>query len=313
MRAWAAWLVLAVLAVFAAGCPKRDPAGLDVYVCGLDPILPVDANGDGVVDMLVPSGGDLVAVDGVSFKRLWTRPNGSGTNCAGIKAAVGSQLLLGYDRVVDVISLRTGATEWSVGLSDRIQGLSVEGSTVRVKAIDGVTGTLDLAAHKLVPLAPSPASPRSLYSCPAFARGNCEPIDGIDFRLRDGDLAATFRFKKQGTREATVTGENGLGAQAKTTFSQVVDPNGYGIGGADLADGILYLSISGVVRAIDVRTGANLFSLTGHPRGLRVRGGRLFVETSAGKNYYTVEVFDAHTGQLLHSLGRPAGSFVKGA
>ncbi len=298
-----------VLAVLAVGCPKRDPAGLDVYVCGLDPILPVDANGDGVVDMLVPSGGDLVAVDGVSFKRLWTRPNGSGTNCAGIKAAVGGSLLLGYDRTVDVISLRTGATEWSVGLSDRIAGLGVEGGAVRVKAIDGAAGTLDLANHKLVPMAAPSGAPRALYTCPAFARGTCEPIDGVDFRLRDGDVAVTFRFKKQGTREATVVGE----AQAKTTFSQVVDPNGYGVAGADLAGGVLYLSISGVVRAIDVRTGANLFSLTGRPRGVRVQGGRLFVETSAGKNYYTVEVFDARTGQLLHSLGRPAGSFVRGA
>lgn len=311
MRAWSAWLVLAALAVFATGCPKRDSAGLDVYVCGLDPILPVDANGDGVVDMLVPSGGDLVAVDGVTFKRLWTRPNGSGTNCVGIKAAVGAELLLGYDRKVDVISLRTGATEWSVNLSDRIQSLSVEGTAVRVKAIDGVGGTLDLAAHKLMPLSPAAASSRPLYACPPFARGTCEPIDGVDFRLRDGDVAVTFRFKKQGTREATVIGESGLGAQAKTTFSQVVDPNGYGIGGADLAGGILYVSVSGVVRAIDVRTGATLFSLTGHPRGLRVQGGRLFVETSAGKSYYTVEVFDARSGALLHSLGRPVGSFVR--
>ncbi len=313
MRAWAAWLVLTVLAVFAAGCHKRDPAGIGYYGCGLDPILTVDANGDGVVDMLVPTGSDLVAVDGVTFARLWTRRNGSGTNCAGIKVAVGAELVLGYDRMVDVISLRTGATEWSVGLSDRIKSLSVDGSTVRVQAIDGVAGTLDLAAHKLVPLQAPTGTPRSTYSCPAFARGTCEPIDGIDFRLRDGDLTVLFRFKKQGTREATVIGESGLGPQAKTTFSQVVDPNGWGIAGAQLSDGVLYLSITGVVRAIDVRTGANLFSLTGSPRGLRVQGGRLFVETSAGKSYYTVEVFDARTGQLLHSLGRPAGSFVKGA
>lgn len=313
MKAWSARLVLAALAALAVGCPKRDPAGLDVYGCGLDPILPVDANGDGVIDMLVPTGGDLVAVDGVTFKRLWTRPNGSGTNCAGTKAAVGGELLLGYDRTVDVISLRTGATEWSVGLSDRIQGLSVEGGAVRVKAIDGVSSTLDLAAHKLVPVAAPTGTPRSLYSCPAFARGTCEPIDGVDFRLRDGDVTVTFRFKKQGTREATVIGESGVGAQAKTTFSRVVDPNGYGIAGADLAGGALYLSIVGVVRAIDVRTGANLFSLTGHPRGLRVKGDRLFVETSAGKAYYTVEVFEARTGQLLHSFGRPVGSFVRGA
>jgi hypothetical protein len=110
-----------------------------------------------------------------------------------------------------------------------------------------------------------------------------------------------------------VIGEAGHGAQARTTFTQLVDPQAHGLRAAELAGGILYLSTSVVMRAIDVHTGASVFTLTGHGRGLRVAGGRLFVETSAGKNYYTVEVFDARTEHSLHTFGHPIGPFVLGA
>lgn len=281
----------AALLVLAAslGCSQDPPFA--AYGAGLDALI-VDVNGDGTDDVVLP-GSELTAVDGVAFEAVWSRPNNSGQRVATRKF-----LVLAEDRALTIAALADGASVGSVPLSDRVESLTVDGEAVWVRTIDGVVGKLDPAARALDTKAgPPPAAP----GCGAGGRAVCEPLADGDFRLRDGSLAVRFEYKKQGTRELTVVGEDG----GATTFTRVVDPNGRGLSGFDLVGGVLYLGLADQVLALDVRGGATVFDLVGRPLGLRVGSGRLYVETSELKTYRALEVLDARTGAPLFVFGRP--------
>lgn len=282
--------VAATLALAIAGCQAQDNP-FSSYGAGLD-VLIVDVNGDGTDDVIVPRS-ELTAVDGVTIAPLWSRPSG-----VAWKVATKKFLVVDQQRALEVAALADGVTTGSVPLSDRVERLVVDGDAVWVRTIDGVVGKLDPATRALDTNAgPIPELPSS------SGQAAREELPEGDYRLREGDLSVRFEFKKQGTRELTVVGESG----GATTFSRLVDPNGYGLKGAELAGGVVYLSLSGTVLAIDVKTGATVFELAGGPGPLRVVKDRLYVETAMLKTYKALEVLDARTGAPLFVLGDPLG------
>jgi hypothetical protein len=283
--------VAALAALATVGCQSQENP-FSSYGAGLDVVI-VDVNGDGTDDVIIPRS-DLTAVDGVTVAPLWSRPSGDGQ-----KVATKKFLVVANQRALEVAALADGVTTGSVPLSDKVERLVADGEAVWVRTIDGVVGKLDPAARTL----DTKAGPMPESKTCTSGQAVCEKLADGDFRLRDGDLAVRFEFKKQGTRELTVVGESG----GATTFTRVVDPNGYGLDGADLAGGIVYLSLSDALLAIDVKTGAPAFELAGRPGPLRVVGGRLYVETDMLKTYKALEVLDARTGAPLFVLGDPLG------
>jgi hypothetical protein len=291
MRSLLSYTAAAIAGLALVGCQSQDNP-FSSYGAGLD-VLIVDVNGDGTDDVIIPRA-ELTAVDGVTVAPLWSRPSGDGA-----KAATKKFLVLANQRAVEVAALADGVSTGSVPLSDRVESLVADGEAVWVRTIDGVVGKLDPAARVLDTKAgPAPERPTCTSGLAA-----CEPLGEGDFRLRDGELAVRFEFKKQGTRELTIVGESG----GATTFTRVVDPNGLGLKGAELAGGIVYLALADTVLAIDVKSGAPAFELTGRPGPLRVVGGRLYVETDMMKTYKALEVLDARTGAPLFVLGDPLG------
>lgn len=259
--------------------------------------LPVDVDHDGIDDLVGSAAGKLFLLDGKTWKQRWEVPSDGFVSRAGDgKLAVAS----GWELVLR--SLETGAELSRAKKSDRIVGLCYEGGVLWTRAYDEVvSGTRDNGDPVASPGKELPCRPTPRTNHCGSAAGGCLPYQ--DYELVDGSDRVHLGFKRPGTPIATAIGS---GADGKERFRQVVEAHGYGVAGAELTDGRLYVLHSGQVDAFDARTGTPLWStLTGTSGSyeLLVHHGRVYTSGTGHRNHPRLLIFDAQTGRKLAQLG----------
>lgn len=293
----ARWWLAAVVMV--AGC-RGEPARMGPTGGSLAMLAFADVNGDGRIDIIGRDGHAehgqtrITAFDGDTLARRWTRAVDAWAHTE----VVGGHLVFTKQlaRDVEIADLATGVTRHRVPLSDRVAYVVADGAALRIGAIDGVQLRFDPATGARSEAdGPRPATGRT---CPEVSTP-CRALAGRDLELRDatgGDLVIQLVRKPVGTPELSVVGPG---------WRAVVEPNGYPLHGAALADGVLYLALPGQLRAIDAATGAAVFTLRGGPRAIEVVGDRLYVETEGPRTSKATEVIDRTTGGVRFRFGRP--------
>ena len=312
MRASKPMLALTTMAMLLANCHKPSTGSAIRPFFGFEI---VDLNGDGIDDIVGASTNGMAVVDGKTFK----------ARMLGIKPPEIWRLLDGKivtaaretPRVLQVVELRSGTVLKTFQLSDNVNILQVAGGKtatdaadnngVRVQLRDQHAYLLDLTRLRLIeqlPQLPVLAAPQ-LYQ-PIFCastRAACSWDDKTSSSpnvatITQGSQQVSVRIKQPGTRELSVVCFDSNG---NPSAAVLIDPKGYGINGIDLADGHLFVSYGGDVKAYDAATCAPQWQRQQlAAEVLQAQRGRLYVTTAGHRNYgKNLIVLDAATGTLL--------------
>jgi hypothetical protein len=270
----------------------------------------VDANGDGVEDMIT-FGGPITMLDGRNYQPLWERPDLDVPQYDGrrLGATARDAFIVARDRSLDVLELSTGRTRSKLALSDKVASLCADGESVFIGQIDAVRGLFDVRTGTLDKSAPLPArcarTAERLDAC-KNATAECESrYPSKNMMLSDGNAFVSVEFKEPGTPEVTVV----LHDRARRPFLRVpFDPEGKRVDAVDLAGGMVFLAQSGTVTALDAKTGAVAWTSTCSSSSgnfLRATASRVYVQCDGPKAYKALRVLHHDTGAVLTELGDP--------
>lgn len=268
--------------------------------------LVVDANGDGVEDM-VSFGNPFRMYDGKTFAPLWERKDleifGSPS------ALVGRSLVLGRDRALTVLDVATGQTTATVPLSDEATSLCADGDAVWVSQSDRVSGSFRPGATKLDTAATVPASCVARRTRPSECKnglGACTTYRSRDLTLTDGSRTVHVVRKDPGTPEVTLL-LRGNAEPDSAARHVAFDPTGKRLGAVDMSRGLVFLQQTGKLTAVDAATGATrwTYACSTSSDALRVTATRVYVECDGWKSLKALRVLDHDTGARLGALGEP--------
>jgi len=265
----------------------------------------VDTNGDGIDDIVGASNNGMAVVDGKTFK----------ARMLGIKPPEIWRLLNGKiitaaretPRVLHVVEFSTGAVLKTFQLTDNVATLRETKGNVFVQLRDQHAYLLDLTTLRLIeqlPRLPAPGPYQPIFC--AGARAACSWDDKTNSSpnvviLSQGSHRVSVRIKQSGPRQLSLVCFDASGQQ---TGPVVIDENGAGLKGIELADGRLFISYLGAVSAYDAATCTLQWQRQQlAAEVIQAQHGRLYVTTEGRPNYgKDVVVLDAATGVLLVAL-----------
>lgn len=283
------WLVLALgLMACRLGLEERELP----WSGGVPGVLEV--TGDGIEDLLDARRARLY--DGKTFQKLWDRDADLDVRAT---VVVGEVVAVAVPRALHLLGLRDGATRHTLALADEVRRLCPHDGALWVELIDDSMGRVDVAAGTLVAAAPWPAScAPAAASRPTACAGASAECAGSEHRFELASAAArvTVAVKERGTPEVTLAFASGPVALSHHLRLATVE----------LAAGVLFVKLGGVLAAFDAATGAERWQLAcaGTGRSLLVTASRVYVECDGAKTYKALRVLD-HAGKLLATFGRP--------
>jgi hypothetical protein len=299
--------IVATLTVALLGCykPSIGPAILPYYGFEI-----IDLNGDGVDDIVGANPNSMAVVDGKTFKArmLGIKPPQTWRLINGNIVTTGRET----PRVLHVIELASGAVRKTFQLTDNVTSLQVPSSdraaavasTVIVKLLDQHVYRLDLTTLQLVEQLPQvEVQPKYQPIFCTSTQAACSWDDQMSgspniATLTHGNNRVSVRIKQPGTRELSVVCFDSNGNPRAPVL---IDAKGYGINGIDLADGHLFVSYGGDVKAYDAATCDPQWQRQQlAAEVLQAQRGRLYVTTTGIRNYpKKLIVLDAATGILV--------------